>query len=257
MLNSSANLSLPRTLPKKLVLSVFFTQGQIIVALVLTLVTGVIATIFIPNTDTSFFTFKGNEPVAQGIIQSVSQTNSSENKRSIYCYSFRYQTPDGKNFTNESYLAGGPEIASGDTVPVEYIVSDPANARIRGMRNKPFGRFIFFFAIEPILAIIFLLIGIRKARKNIHLMKNGMLTSGQVTQMVATNTKINNNRVYKVFFRYSVNGSEYTSHVRTHKTIALKNEKQEPLLYDSAKPENAVLLDALPKSVRKFFEEGL
>lgn len=256
MLNSSANISLPRSLPRQLVLAVFFRQTQFVSALILFLFFGIFSVIFIPKTDTGFLTFRGKLVSTTGTILAVEGTGSRENKKNIYSYTFSYQSADAKKFTGESFSPGSPEIKTGDSVPVEYSAEDPSKARISGMRNGMFSSFFFIFTLQFLLAIFLLISGIRKARKNIHLLRNGMLTTGEITGMESTNAKINNQRVYNVFFRYTVNGTVYTARIRTHKTAGLKNEKQEPLLYDSNRPGQAMLLDALPPMARKLFESG-
>ncbi len=48
-------------------------------------------------------------------------------------------------------------------------------------------------------------------------------------------------------------GLEVTSSVKTHLTAGLGDDASEKLVYDSTRPQNAVLLDALHKSVRSLF----
>ncbi len=117
-------------------------------------------------------------------------------------------------------------------------------------------RWIALFPLMfPLAGIIMLLISMRVNKKYLHLVQNGILTAGKVTGMEATNMKINNRTVYKVFFEFAVSGGMQKAVVKTHNTARVRDEKEEKLVYDPNNPESAALLDAMPKAVRKFFEK--
>ena len=70
----------------------------------------------------------------------------------------------------------------------------------------------------------------------------------------ATNTKINKQTVYKLFFEFTANdGKTYQVVAKTHKTHRLLDEELEALVYDPANPSNAVVLDALPNGIKNYF----
>lgn len=253
---NSANISLPRSIPGSLKLKVFFGQFQVMFGSVFFFVGLFMAAIFVPTADFASLSFHGNEPTASAIVTNVQSTNSSENKKTIYEYQFHFRTADGKEISGTSYLPGSPELQPGDTAVAEYLLTDPHTNRIRGMNSNMFGLFTLFVLIFPFIGILMLLFGMVRARKNIYLLRNGILTYGTVTRKEATNTKINNSRVYKIFFRFKANGTEYETYVRTHNTGQVLDEKEEALVYDSAQPEKAVLLDSLPSAVRSYFESG-
>lgn len=256
MLTSGSNFSLPREIPFSLRLAVFFGQVQVPIGLAFCLVGLIAGSIFSSQSDWSTFSFKGNEPKTKGVITLVEPTNSSENHQKIYRYAFSFAV-NGKSVSGESYLPGSPSVSRGDTVPVEYLPAEPAKARIEGMRSAPFeAAFTLVFLIQPFVGIGMLLFGISRARKNIYLLRNGILTYGEVTAKEPTSSRINKQRVYLVHFLFKVNAAEHRASVRTHRLSDVLDEKKEALVYDAQNPEKAVLLDALPKAVKRFFQNG-
>lgn len=252
MSTSFENYALPRTVPAKIKLGVFFGQVPTLIGLIFTLIGLVFLFVFIPLADFSSLSYNDNDPSAKGVIKSVISTGSTENKRRVYCYAFHYWLADGKTFEGVSYSTIYPQPEAGDTITVQYMPGKPEQARISGMRSSPFSPAVAFVFVFPLLGLVMLVGGIFRARKNIRLLANGMLVYGEVTGKEPTNTKINNRRVYKIFFRFTVNGTPYTSTVRTHKPERVLDEKKEPLLYNPDKPEEAVLVDAMPKAARGF-----
>lgn len=254
MFSSASNISLPRTVPGSLIRKIIFGQVQVMLGIIFTLVGFGVAYIFSLDVDFKSFSFKGNEPVAQGLVKTVDGTGVRINNRTVFSYSFAYTAADGIPRTGESFSSTHTEIDPGDTVVVEYLAKEPQTARIRDMRMAPMEIWVLAVLIFPMFGIFFGVIGIRKARRNIYLVRNGMFTKGEITGKQATNTSVNKQRVYKIFFRFTVNGVEYKSSSRTHHTYLVTDEKSEPLIYDPANPKDAVLVDVLPKAVRKFFE---
>ncbi len=141
---------------------------------------------------------------------------------------------------------------SGDTVIVKYIAKRHQLSRIQRMRTAPFDIWIIpFTCIFPLIGLIFVILSIKKAKENIYVMQNRILTTGKVIRKEPTNTKINKQTVYKVFFQYKTqDGNLKEAFIKAHITHNLGDEEKEPLLYDSQNPSSAVLLDSLPKKIR-------
>jgi hypothetical protein len=114
-----------------------------------------------------------------------------------------------------------------------------------------FGAGAAFVVIFPLVGLVFVLIGLRGGRRAAHLLANGKLTTGTLKSKVATNTRVNNQTVYKLTFEFQAEeGGTYETVVRTHVVHRLVDEPQERLLYDPFFPARAVLLDNLPGSPR-------
>ena len=197
-----------------------------------------------------FFT----EPLAtaQGKLVSVEQSGASENKRRIYQYGYEY-TVNGETLRGVSYQSASPELTVGAALTVEYQQTQPAFSRAQGMRLKPFSLWLLpILLIFPGIGAGLLLFATTRGLRHIHLVKNGILVSGVVTKKVPTNTRINNQTVYEVFFKFKTKeGVEVTTSIKTHHTAELGDDAKEPLVYDNDAPQNAVPLDALHKSVQK------
>jgi hypothetical protein len=126
------------------------------------------------------------------------------------------------------------------------------------MRAAPFGIWILLLtSIFPMIGLIFVIISLKKAKRNIYLIQNGIITNGKVIKKEPTNTRINNQTVYKVFFQYkSQDGNIQEAMNKSHITYNLGDEEKEPLVYDCQNPSKAVLLDTLPKKIRAMISGG-
>jgi hypothetical protein len=104
------------------------------------------------------------------------------------------------------------------------------------------------------VGLCFLLGGLIKGKKNIYLIRNGILTDARVTGKERTNTKINNRYVYRISYEFHVNGNPYTGTTRTHRIERVLDEAKEKIVYDANDPSRSQMIDVLPKRVRRFFE---
>lgn len=249
---SLSNFDVPRTISIGLKISIFFKNPIALIGTIFFLFGMIFPIVFGSMADfKSAFSFRDNDPVIRGAVIDKSATSSSENKQRIYDYKYQYSI-NGKTYYGHSFSTSY-EKESGDTVNVLYVAKQPELSRIEGMRAAPFGIWILAFtSIFPIIGLIFVIVSLRKAKSNIYLVKNGILTYGKVTRKEPTNTKVNNNTVYKVFFQYkSQDGNIQEAMNRSHLTYNLGDEENEPLVYDSQNPSKAVLLDTLPKKIRR------
>ncbi|MEO6303350.1 MAG: DUF3592 domain-containing protein [Bacteroidia bacterium] len=248
---SLSDFDLPRTISIGLKLRIFFSNPFAGMGLGFFLFGSIFPIVFGVSADfRSAFTFKENDPAVKGTITSMIETNNKENKRRIYDYAYQYQL-NNKVYTGHSF-SRSESLVEGDSVLVQYVDKEPELSRIQGMRAAPFSFIVVpFTCIFPIIGFVFLLISIKRGKKNIYLVQNGILTTGKVIRKEPTNTKINKQTVYKVFFQYrSKDGNMQEAFVRSHKIQNLGDESEEPLVYDSQNPGEAVLLDALPKKIR-------
>ena len=210
--------------------------------------------IFGSNVDFQSHSFDENSPKIQGQIVEVEATGMSENDRIIYCYHFQYQASNGLIYRNQSYSFYDENLTKGSIVNIEYLPQKPNVSRIETMRCQPFDMWlILLLLIFPIIGGSFLVWNIVQGLKRIHLLTYGITTFGTVINKIPTNMRINKQTVYEVFFQFEDNtGKKYRASTKTHEYDLLEDEPQEPLVYLPTNPENAVLIDALPRSVRTF-----
>lgn len=199
---------------------------------------------------TSPFVFSSHNPRTEGRLVAKSPTGASSNKQRIYEYAYRYQV-GAASFEGISFDTDSGDV-EGSPVTVLYLARDPGTSHLEGMGRAPFGLHVaLLIAIFPAIGLAMLMFALRRYRQARHLVQNGVLTTGQVVRKVATSTKINDQTVYKVFFQFrSRDGRLHEACVSTHEPDKLGDEAQEPLVYDAARPGEAILLDTLPCAIR-------
>ncbi len=249
--NYLGNFDLPRAISKGLKVKIFFGNPLATIGTFSFLFGSFFSILFGSMVDfKSAFTFKDTDPSTNGVVISKEKTSNKENKRKIYDYGYEYHL-NGKTYIGHSF-AKDDALEPGDSVIVQYVANDADLSRIQNMRAAPFNFWVLpLTGIFPLIGFIFLLVSANKARRNIYLVQNGILTKGKVIRKEATNTKINKQTMYKVFFQFKTqDGNIQEAYVSSHITHNLGDEAEEPLVYDALNPSSAVLLDSLPKKVR-------
>lgn len=188
-----------------------------------------------------------------GTVQGIEATNTSVNEERILKYYYEYVV-DGELYLGASYDTYR-EVAAGDKVDVLYSESDPYASKIQGMDPNIVPLFVY------VVLIIVFLIGLglqlrrmKRRRRELKLVETGELSTARLVKKEATNTEINNERVYRLYFEYVYNGIAYEIVKKTHKTQYLEDEEEERLIFMPDHPEEAVLWDALPGALWGFLE---
>lgn len=166
-----------------------------------------------------------------------------------------FTTEKGSSYTGHSFSTS-TALQKGDEATIEYNEEKPEHSMIRGMRTAEFPIWVVLLVlIFPFIGICFLISNFISAKKNLNILTNGILTTGKFISKTATSTKINNQPVYKVTFEFmDAQKTPRRAEVKTHHPHKLQDEAQEPVVYLPEQPEKAVMLDVLPKIVRRFFE---
>jgi hypothetical protein len=106
---------------------------------------------------------------------------------------------------------------------------------------------VFFVFIFPLVGLGFMVAGLRNGFKANRLLAHGKVGLGVLISKEATNTRINEQPVYKLTFEFTDEyGSHYEAVSKTHQPYVLEDEPEERLLYDPHNPAYAVMLDSLP-----------
>lgn len=188
--------------------------------------------------------FAGPLSTVEGKVVEVEATNAKVNGVRVKAVHFEYVYRDLVQ-RGISYTTDGPP-AVGATVPVECTRSQPAQARIRGMRTAMLPSPIAFVLVFPAIGGLLLVIGLVQGWRRAQLLQNGLLARGQLVDARPTNTKINNQRVHELTFLFrDANGEPRRGKVRSHQLAAITDEAEELLLYDP-RSERIVLWDMLP-----------
>jgi hypothetical protein len=198
--------------------------------------------------------FNEKDPTAKALVLDVNSTNSSINDVTVYKYNYQFQTDDGKTYNGQGFSTG-KVFNTSDLIVVNYKSENPELSKAVELRSSEFGGGIgFFVLIFPLIGLIMLFFSIRKAIKQISILKIGELAEGKLLFKTPTNTKINNQTVYALTFEFkATDGQVYQAVTKTHLYQRLEDEQLEKLVYDPDKPSNAVLLDALPKGMKEYF----
>ncbi len=204
--------------------------------------------IFTAHSDvTSIFLFRLQTRTTIGIVESVQPTNATENDVQVYEVRYTYFDNLGEQHGDASYTTGHPGALA--RVNVEYVVAFPSISRVEGMRREMFGPGAAFVIIFPMIGLGFLTSGIWYGLKANRLLSQGRIAFGKLISTVSTNTSINNRPVLKLTFNFKdQDGLDWDVTAKTHEPEDLRDELEEPLLYDPNNPSIAVLLDNLPGS---------
>ncbi len=219
--------------------------------------------VFLPAAGlSSAFAFRGDMETAEGVVEESVRTNYSEGGSKHHhgtpVYATRYSfKAGGRARTGVSY-ATGRTLAKGAKVTIEFPKGDPSVSRIQGMRTSPFGPFAAIVVLYPLIGLGLALAGFRNGFRAIRLLTWGREAEGTLVSREATNVRINKHPVYRLTFKFEgADKKTHTATAKTHRPEVLEDDARERLLYDPARPEDAVLFDALPGSPAIDPEGGL
>ncbi len=192
-----------------------------------------------------------NDPIAQGVVTRVLPTTMSVNESAICKYFYEFKTSEGEIIKTSSENI--EDIAEkGDEVAIQYNPDNPKESRFADVEKMDYDWALGVELIFLIIGLIFVIIQIVKIRKKVAIMKNGQIVPGTFVGKEATDVSVNENTVYRMFFKFTANGKEYKINVKTHRTYSLQDDEQELIMYDVRNPEKAFPIDVLPKIVKRF-----
>lgn len=245
----------PRFLPLSIKLSVNFISVYFLLGFIFSLSGSFILLMNREGNYNSSFYLESSLEKTVAVIYEVSSTHSSENKQKIYRYNYHFTDSKEKEYEGVSYETD-MGLSQGDQKDVFYKSTDPNISYLSGMRSSLFPIWVMLLMlIFPIVGLSFLLFHFKRARRYLKILKHGLLTSGKVVSKTATSTKINNQLVYLVTFEFTDKQKQtIRAQLKTHIPHVLEDEQKEPVVYIPEAPTEAIMLDALPGNVRKYFE---
>ena len=244
-----------RSISIGLKLKIWFSNVMVIMGAAFILMGIPFVLVFVPFGSLLSPDFSDDDPIVEARITYANSTNASINEEEVYKYSFTYNTPDGGTYSNVGYSTG-QYYGEGDTIIVRYKSNKPSISKAEELRESSFPPIVSLFTlIFPLIGLIMFFFGAKKSLNSIRILKIGEVAYGIFLHKEPTNTKINEQTVYKLTFEFTAKDNKtYKTISKTHKYQRLLDEEKEKLVYDPNNPENAVLLDALPKTARKYFE---
>jgi hypothetical protein len=201
-----------------------------------------------------FDNISDNDPFVQGVISETFNTTTYVNDRNVIEYVYNYKSPDGIEHTGKSF-SEKYFFRPGDTVNIQYNSSLPSISRIKGTRTSEIGGGWVFISVPFLLiGLGFLFFSVRKVFRDIFLLRYGKVAMGKMLTKEPTSMSINNQPVYRFYFQFVADdGKTYTATCNTHLPYWIEDEEEEKLIYDPRDPENALLVDSLPRPLRKEF----
>lgn len=195
---------------------------------------------------TSLRFFRTERALTEGHVITIFQTELKDKYLHILKYTYAY-TLSGKRYTSVSY-GTDYTVEVHDPVTVEYIVSNPSVARMKGMRNAPFGLWIFFLLVPfSIAGLAGLIASIYKTKVIVQLLKKGSMVTGKlIRKQIPFINK--NQKTIRLQYAYTKLGQVYTNITLTISPELFKEE--EKILVSNKRYSDSVLLNALPQSVR-------
>ncbi len=208
--------------------------------------------------DLSVNSIPDDSPIIEGELISVNPTNTTINEKLIYEYNYIFNSANGKTYSGASYL-NKEQIFTDNKVQVKYNSTKPENSCIIGMETSTFPVWMLLFVIVfPIIGFLLLYFGVKKGIKNIRILQFGKIALGTYNRRETTNASVNNRPVYKFYFDFIAHdNNSYIATGETYKVHKVRDEEREPVIYNSVNPEEAVIIDTLPRMVRRYFKNDI
>jgi len=239
-------------------ISVSLSNVLALIGLVFTVIGLILTFSILSFIDLSINPIPNDSPIIEGELISTNPTNTTINERIVYEYNYIFNSPNGKTYSGVSYL-NQEQSFTNNKVQVKYNSSKPENSCIVGMDTSSFPIWMLLFVIIfPIIGILLLYFGVKKGMKNIRILQFGKIALGTYNRRETTNASVNNRPVYKFYFDFIAHDNiSYTATGETYQTHKVEDERLEPIIYNSVNPKEAVIIDTLPRMVRRFFKNDI
>jgi len=243
-----------RNVPFGLKIRIFFSDVRGVIGLAFTLIGSIFMLVFGSFVlDDTALGIKDDSPTVYGKIEAVSPTNTYVNEQLLYKYAYIFVLENGTSFRGDAKKYAG--IAQpGDSIRIRYAADNPGISELADYNESVMPWWILLFLmIFPAIGIAFLTASIIKTKRTAQVLKIGETAWGEYSGEEPTNTRVNNQTVYRLFFKFTASdGKEYTAVGTTHRTYRLRDEERELVVYDPLDPEHAFPTDAFPKAVKDF-----
>ena len=192
----------------------------------------------------------GPAATARGAIATVEDTTYKLNNGRVHRFFYTFEV-DGRERQGRCYFAGG-NYAEGCPVQVRYLVSRPELNCVVGGTFDPAGNSILFVVIFPLIGLGVFGYGVWGATvgvwRNLELARDGFVAEGRVTDVVATDVRVNHRRRYEIFVDFDALGPRQMSYYAYGPDVDQARHWKESgavlhVLYDRQRPKRALVLD--------------
>ena len=202
------------------------------------------------STCMNWFNSSKNWEKHNGIVKKVEATNASENEEQIYKVYYIYNI-SGTEYGGKSYYTDS-DYGKDDEIIIEYNEKLPEQSRGVGGRTRLFGWWAIFAAIFPLIGLGMIYLSLRENQKALHLIKNGVFTTGEMLSKEPTGSSVEINGtdypIYKFEFEFEWQGQKYISACKTYKTEGIEDEEKEFILYQPSNPTYNAVYDGIPNA---------
>ena len=181
---------------------------------------------------------------ATGEILNCRQTSYSSDEEPVYANEYHFMV-GVESIGGVSYATG--DCSSG-AVTVEYLIGQPDVSRIAGMRRDVMGPGVILVTLLPIVGLIPVVLGLRKGRLRVALLRDGVVAHGRATAKTATAVETNGRRDYRIRIAFTArDGRAGQVTVRSNRPEQFDGDT--PVLYDPRNPVRALPMVALPGQI--------
>jgi len=215
------------------------------VAWIVLAVGGSMATMFVSKS--TLFTagrYSGELAAGQGTVISSNETSSRSNGSTVVRATFVHEV-GGVEYECESFHLGGL-LEVDAQYDIEWPVGAPQNARIVGMKERPFDGLVGLVLLFPFAGLVVLAIGLIKNGRRVRLMRNGLSAWGLLTAKEPLNMQVNGQTVHELHFQFvDERGDQHTATDRTHDREYFDDQVARHVLFDRD-TKRSCLVDLIP-----------
>ncbi len=191
----------------------------------------------------------GSTSIVVGTITRVEETHTSVDGESVWEVRFRFAW-DGKEYHGSSYAAD-PQYDPGEAVDLKVVGDDPRTAGLEEMRrSKSPSSIIFLVLIFPVIGGLLVVFNGRRGFRHLHLLMNGNVAAGTFHAEKTTGLLVNRTPEVEHQFAFTVDGQTFYASGRTLNAESIRDEMQEPIIYDPNRPGAAIPFDVLHRIVK-------
>ena len=173
----------------------------------------------------------------------------------LHGYDYYFIHPDLGQLTNTSFSSKILATSNLNELEIIYSQDNPYLNKVVGMDYTDRSKASLLTILIPIVGIMLLIIGIRKARFRKHLLRVGKFVWGTFIKHEKTSVTINDQPQFRLYYEYETRDKTvYSQQVLSTKPSDF--DKEELIIYDPEKPSDSVLLYVLSYLLAKYIEKN-
>lgn len=191
-----------------------------------------------------------------GMILEITETEYTVNEMPLFDHIYEYSDQE-ELLHKGDFLEFDGYYQKGESIPVEYLIKDHGKSRFMGNDKRNFDQIMFLGGwLFLIIGAVFLFTSFRRTRAEIIVLLAGKAAKGKLISAEPTDTRINDQPVYKMHFEFLDEYNKSQSfEIRTHLVGNILNEEESTIFYNPHDPSRAVVMNTLPHSVIRYLKK--